>query len=305
MSKMLRIIRTKIQGFTLIELLAVMAIIAVLASIVSVSVSGSGQTSRDAQVQEDANSAGSAVADFFDDQPITEVFKRQTVTVLSTTDIHQEKSNRWPEEFITEFYETAFEATNDNDGATNITPTVNSIAFLNEAGKTALTNSGVPEFVFLSTSANSDGSTFTVLDDDAAEKTFSASNLTQTSVVIAGDKYDITYSATGPTLTFKVTDATSDLGTVTLFSVKDLLTKFNALDMELLDDGGYATQIPNSFFANSTVNAYPNYLWLMEKDKAIGSTGTVNSRNVAAYVLVNVVETSTADKFDLTFQRLE
>ena len=89
MSKMLKNVRTKIQGFTLIELLAVMAIIAVLASIVSVSVSGSGQTSRDVQVQEDANSAGSAVADFFDDQPITEVFKRQTVTVLSTPDIKQ------------------------------------------------------------------------------------------------------------------------------------------------------------------------------------------------------------------------
>lgn len=35
------------RGFTLIELLAVMAIVGVLAAIVSVAVSGTGQTSRD------------------------------------------------------------------------------------------------------------------------------------------------------------------------------------------------------------------------------------------------------------------
>ena len=63
------------KGFTLIELLAVMAIVGVLAAIVSVAVSGTGQTSRDTQVQEDANSAGNAVADFFDDQPVTELLE--------------------------------------------------------------------------------------------------------------------------------------------------------------------------------------------------------------------------------------
>ncbi len=164
---------------------------------------------------------------------------------------------------------------------------------------------GVPDFVFLSTSANSDGSTFTVQADDGADKTLDSANTTATSVAIAGDNYDITYSSTGPTLTFKKAGVTDELGTVTLFSVKNLLTDFNALDLELLEDGGYATQIPDSFFANSTDNAYPNYLWLLEKDKAIGSTGTVNSRNVAAYVLVKVIETSTTNVFDLTFQRLE
>ena len=56
------------KGFTLIELLAVMAIVAVLAGIVSVSVGGSSETSRDTQTRQDANTVETAAADFFSDR---------------------------------------------------------------------------------------------------------------------------------------------------------------------------------------------------------------------------------------------
>ncbi len=56
------------KGFTLIELLAVMAIVAVLAGIVSTQVSGSGDTSKDVQTQQDATTVETAVADIFSDQ---------------------------------------------------------------------------------------------------------------------------------------------------------------------------------------------------------------------------------------------
>ncbi len=57
-----------VKGFTLIELLAVMAIVAVLAGIISVSVSGSGETSRDTQTVQDGTTIETSQADFFGNQ---------------------------------------------------------------------------------------------------------------------------------------------------------------------------------------------------------------------------------------------
>ena len=107
------------MGFTLIELLAVMAIVAVLAGIVAVSVSGSGETSRDAQIQQDANTVETSASDFFSDQGGAELLTPKTVTVFNVGGIEQITSSRWPENYISEVYPDLF--LDESEGASNDT----------------------------------------------------------------------------------------------------------------------------------------------------------------------------------------
>ena len=85
------------RGFTLIELLAVMAIVATLAAIVATQVSGSGETSRDVQTQQDATTVATAVGEFFSDNLGAEVLRPRTATVFDRPGINQEISSVWPE----------------------------------------------------------------------------------------------------------------------------------------------------------------------------------------------------------------
>ena len=96
------------RGFTLVAFLAVMAILAVMAAIIVPAVSGASDTSRVAQTQQDAMSADTAAADFFNAQGNAQVLVSETVTVIGTmngattsTSTTQTKSSRWPEVFIT------------------------------------------------------------------------------------------------------------------------------------------------------------------------------------------------------------
>ena len=98
-------------GFTLIELLAVMSIVAVLAGIVSVSVAGSGQTSRDAQTSQDATTVESSAADWFGDQVSAEVLTPKTVSVFGISGIEQTISSKWPEAYISDSYSGVFTTT--------------------------------------------------------------------------------------------------------------------------------------------------------------------------------------------------
>ena len=98
----------KQRGFTLIELLAVMAIVSTLAGIVSVAVTGSGETSRDTRTQQDATTVETAAADFFADQEGAEVLTPKTVEVLGIAGIVQQTSSRWPEDYISEVYPGVF-----------------------------------------------------------------------------------------------------------------------------------------------------------------------------------------------------
>ena len=115
------------RGFTLIELLAVMAIVAVLAGIVSISIGGSGETSRDTQTQQDATTVESAAGDFFGNQIAAETLTAKTVSVLSQNGIRQVKSSRWPEEYISVAHPTVFPLS-------NLTTDVASIIFLDKDG---------------------------------------------------------------------------------------------------------------------------------------------------------------------------
>ena len=296
------------EGFTLIELLAVMAIVAILAGIVSVSVSGSGQTSRDAQVQEDANTAGSSVADYRGDQSVTELFKTKKVDVDGFTGIEQKTSKQWPEIFITDFYDTVFV-----DVSGGATTTVNSMTFLSKNGNNAFkATDDIPNDVLFAVSVNADGSEWTITPDSGSDLNLSATGSTsQTNVTVGTVAYDFAFAASssssGSVVTVTLNAGGSSVGTLTHFTAVTLLTDFNAVDWDTLDDGGYSTTLPESLFASSAITesiVYHTYLWLLEKGIAQGSTGTVSSRDLAVYVLTQVVPSTTSGKFDLTFQRI-
>ena len=120
-------VRNHQRGFTLLELLAVMAIVAVLAGIVTTSVSGTSEASRDAQAIQDSTTLASAAADYFSDQDGAETITPTDPMVLSILPrVVQQISSRWPENFITSIYPDEF----PEDAATRVTE----IAFLDEDG---------------------------------------------------------------------------------------------------------------------------------------------------------------------------
>ena len=265
-------------------------------------------------MQEDANSAGNAVADFFDDQPVTELFESITVTVKTQatafTGVKETISNKFPEIFITDLYPDVFHVT--VEGTTTIAPvptiTVNAIEFFDaEGGGLVATDTAVPATI----SANSDYTEWTARrgGDDIV---LSAASRSQTL-----DIEDVTHyfelNTTNTVLTvtlgaFLAGNEASTVGEAHVFKVDDLLTDFNAIDWDALEDGGFSTTIPESFDGISDITdtvSYPQYLWLLEKGEEKGSTGKINSRDLAVFVLKEVVaDTTNTEHFNLTFRRL-
>ena len=204
------------KGFTLLELLAVMAIVAVLAGIVSVSVSGTGQTSKDTRSKGDATSIESALAGYLGSRGGVEVLVPKVATVLGRIEVKQVISTNWPENYISDTYSKVFP-----EGAIS---TVGSVTFL-----------------------NSDGT---------------------------------------------LSDSTS----------RGLLQGFNAIDFNVLFDGGFLEAVPKS--VSETSQDFSNYLWLLGKSITAGGTGAVASRRVAVFKLISVEEIAGSDLVDLTYRLL-
>ena len=193
-----------------------MAIVAVLAGIISVSVSGSGQTSRDTQSRQDATSVESALADYVGSRGSVEVLIPKVATVLGRIEVTQELSSNWPENFISDTYSKVFP-----EG--EIT-TVSSVTFLN-----------------------------------------------------------------------------SD-GTLSDLTARGLLQGYNAVDFDVLFDGGFLTSIPRNVSESS--QDFSNYLWLLEKSITVGGIGEVASREVAVFRLVFVDSIADSDLVALTYRLL-
>ena len=204
------------RGFTLIELLATMAIVAVLAGIISVSVAGSGQTSRDTQTKQDGTTVETAVANYFGNQQGTETRNPLVVEVLGQRNIEEVISNKWPERYITEVYPTVFPQGTSSE--------IGSIFFEDKDGEL------------------------------------------------------------------------SDL------RVRGLLQRFNAVDFDVLSEGGFLTTVPKN--ASETSRGFNSYLWLLEKSISSSSNKDISSREVAVFKLQTVNSTVGSEIVDLTYRRL-
>ena len=95
------------------------------------------------------------------------------------------------------------------------------------------------------------------------------------------------------------------------FAVQDLLAGFTAISFTLLEDNFFLTSEPNSVtkvsktdLGTGTDFEFHNFLWLLEKDTAAGSTGTVSSRNVAVYKLTEVDIAADGKTVELTYRRI-
>ena len=95
------------RGFTLIELLAVLSIVAILAGIVTAGVTGQTGKGKNAAALQNANSTSTSANQFFQDR-IVDIFTSKAVTLTATvsgvtvSDVSQQITSRWPEEFISD-----------------------------------------------------------------------------------------------------------------------------------------------------------------------------------------------------------
>ena len=117
------------KGFTLLELLAVMAVVAILAGIVTTSIGGASEDSKDAQAVQDSTTLLTAAATYFSDQFGAETTFTEDLAVLNVfPNAIQKISSRWPEDFVTSIYRDVFPP----DDATTVTE----IIFLDKEGAT-------------------------------------------------------------------------------------------------------------------------------------------------------------------------
>ena len=115
------------KGFTLLELLAVMAVVAILAGIVTTSIGGASEDSKDAQAIQDSTTLMTAAATYFSDQIGAETTFTEDLAVLNVfPNAIQKISSRWPEDFVTSIYRDVFPP----DDATMVTE----IIFLDKEG---------------------------------------------------------------------------------------------------------------------------------------------------------------------------
>ena len=236
------------RGFTLIELLAVMAIVAVLAGIVSISVSGTGDTSVSTAAQQDGTTVNTAAGDFFADQAGASVLTASSVNVLAAlalsesgdvvtfdvpdpnaATIAQKISSRWPEKFITE-------------NAADIADSIYHIEF----PTTDPVNNG----------QGGDVVGVTVRGKDDADGN-PGEIITRTTLLTEYTAIDF-----------------------------DKLVDGVAGDLDIFP-GGYSEQLPDTALQASGAG-FRNFLWLFRKGTSAGGSGDNDSRSIAVFKLSTV-----------------
>ena len=111
--------------------------------------------------------------------------------------------------------------------------------------------------------------------------------------------YDNVFPETTTTTVFSVTFLT-ETGTVSSLTFEELLTKYNAIDINRLFDSGFLSQIPEAGL-QLTEERYSNYLWLLQKTTASGGSSEGAARQITVFKLVSVQENESDQLVDLTY----
>ena len=91
-------------------------------------------------------------------------------------------------------------------------------------------------------------------------------------------------------------------GKPSVLSLRGLLASYNAVDFAALTEGGYLTSLPDG--VSKFTKTFSNYLWLLKKETAASSGGTVASREVEVFKLVTVEVLPDSDVNVLAYLRL-
>ena len=86
-----------------------------------------------------------------------------------------------------------------------------------------------------------------------------------------------------------------------VISASDLLSKYTAVDLDLLERLGYLQQVPSSSSSLSQ-NRFHDFLWLFKKQATAGSTGT-DSRKLSIFKLSAVTIGDTT--IDLKYEQID
>ena len=95
----------------------------------------------------------------------------------------------------------------------------------------------------------------------------------------------------------------SETGTVSSLTFEELLTNYNAIDIDRLFDSGFLSTIPDSG-AQLTDDTYSNYLWLLQKTTASGGSSKGAARQIAVFKLVSIEKNETNNLVGLTYLQL-
>ena len=114
--------------------------------------------------------------------------------------------------------------------------------------------------------------------------------------------YDNVLTETTTTTVSSVTflDATGEVSSLTF---EELLTNYNAIDIDTLFASGFLSTIPDSG-AQLTEDKYSNYLWLLQKTTASGGSSEGAARQMAVFKLVSIQKNEFDDLVDLSYVQL-
>ena len=138
----------------------------------------------------------------------------------------------------------------------------------------------------------------TVLDQGPFKQIKSSKWPEQYISIAYGNVFPKTTDTTVSSVTFL-----SDTNTVSSLTFEQLLTRYNAIDIDILFDSGFLSTIPDSG-AQLTDDTYSNYLWLLQKTTASGGSSEDAARQIAVFKLVSIEKNEFDNLVDLTYIQL-